>query len=974
MAYTLRYYKELTHDDGTVIRLEIHKKGSSAEAIEIGGVVQELSLQIQGQQGDVDTPIVKTSLSMTFVDARDIDDGRKNGFWEEFYSPDAVLWKVILMARKAEETSFRTIWGGYVTPDSYSENLVYRGSINIIARDNIGHMQDFPFDATGDENGLISLYDLVSTAWAKIESPMVLDWRGAEDEAIWMECNGTVAYNTLMNVSAFEGMNWYEAVEKALHSYCVVMRYIGNNRVQLSTLRYMPYLGHADIESIPTVAPVFISGATRELLPAIKKIEETVSYDLETSALMPWIERSDFLETEGTYRCKIEGVDMGYGKFGTAEHEAPICPIENAKGWANVESSTLFFNPYNYGIGYFSERRDLTEEILRYMYIAANNVDDRVVWFSRQIVCADIAIRIRFGLPISLNANYLIEQQESFNLKKITYAVHIEQNGITEYLGKDGAWKVGYQELTYDYDDTVASFEFEQFVPMGEHVGNATITLSIIKIEYSQTSYASKAKYGLYACIQALSFDSSESASLLENNTVNTLYDERNNVVLNRTPEIGPAYNVVAIPQYIKNGIFVYTDGVVMPARRWNWYNDQQTQQMAVFNHLQLLSFHGYPSNLISGTIVNADITNPDCLYIWKGKNHILQSGSYNFLNGRIDNAVIREIEFYQDFWHIPESMPEPEEGSEAQVGNTSKSSPTYNNTTTVTVGEGTGITSIIYEWWEYDSKKNQALGANLGVELNNRLTQIETAGWGESIEDIYTYIGNDQEKIEDITNRLIVLEDKYEMFRWVLDEDGNILGIETDYDLYSFGTLASGGRANQGTADGSGGIMGVIVNGEVYTDDDNDRLVVLPDYPTTVAELADAGDYIRRDEIGDIIGGGGDYSELSARLGVVEDDILSLAGRMDDAEAGLSAHGERLNVAEADIVDLKGGMTQIDLDIASLKAEDAALRAIIETLGAVAEMFVWDDEEHTRIRTDFDLFSKGTISSGGKATPSGEE
>lgn len=279
--------------------------------------------------------------------------------------------------------------------------------------------------------------------------------------------------------------------------------------------------------------------------------------------------------------------------------------------------------------------------------------------------------------------------------------------------------------------------------------------------------------------------------------------------------------------------------------------------------------------------------------------------------------------------------------------------------------GSGSGGSTsvdIIHAWDSYDESLNQALGANLGIELL------------ESVNDIYDYIGQEQETFEDITERLIALEDKYEMFRWVLDEDGNILGIETDYDLYSFGTLASGGRANQGTADGSGGIMGVIVNGEVYTDDDNDRLVVLPDYPTTVAELADAGDYIRRDEIGDIIGGGGDYSELSARLGVVEDDILLLAGRMDDAEEGLTAHGERLNVAESDIVDLRDGMTQIDLDIANLKAEDERLAAIIENLGAVAEMFVWDDEEHTRIRTDFDLFSKGTIGSGGKATPSGEE
>lgn len=894
MAYSLRYYKEIAHDDGTVIRLEIHKKGGYAEAIEIGGVVQELSLQIQGQQGDIDTPIIKTSLSMTFVDADDIDDGRKNGFWEEFYTPDAVYWQVILKAKKPKETSFRTIWGGYVTPDSFSENLVYRGSINIIARDNIGHMQDFPFDATGDENGMISLHDLVNEAWAKIQSPMQLAWRGAEDEDIWMECNGVVAYNTLMNVSAFEGMNWYEAVEKALYSYGVVMRYVGDNFVQMSSLRYMPYQGYYDLEAVTHLTPVFISGANRELRPAIKRIEESVSYDLETSALMPRVEEADFTGTEGSYQCKIEGVDMGFGKFGTAQHAAPVWPISNG-GWGNVASSTLFFNPYNYEIGYFSERKDQTEEILRYMYIAANNVDNRNVWFVRRIECADLTVRIKFGLPISLNAQKAIEQQDCFHLKRITYAIYIEQGGVTEYLCTDGGWRAGYQELVYEYDDTVANFDFEQFVPMGDYVGNATITLSIIKIEYSQTSYASKAQYGLYACIQALSFDSPESSSLLETNHVNTLYNDANNVILRRDPEFGPAYNTVAIPQFIKNGIFIYENGNIVPAKKWNWVREQQYQQMAVFNHLQLLCYYGYPHNILSGTIVNADVTNVACIYTWQGAYHLLQSGSYNFLNGHIENAVLREISFYNNFWEIPEEdKPDTEEGSEGNAGKSSGSSPlTYNNTTTVTIGKGTGTVNILNNWDAYNPTANQVLGANLGIELYDWLEWIEDEGWGDSIDDI-----NDE---------------LYYINEDIAELDGRVTALEKN--------PGGGGVSYEG-------ITGIMVNGQTYEDTDNDKVIVLPDYPTTVAELTDSADYAKVSDLEDII-----------------DDIESI----------------------------DSWIAETDDAIIALQAEDERLAAIIANLGAVAEMFVWDDEEHTRIRTDYDFFSKKTISSGGKAAPSGE-
>ena len=143
---------------------------------------------------------------MTFVDAPDIEDGRKNGFWEEFYTADATQWKVIIKERGAMSSSYDTIWGGYITPDSFSEDLVYRGSVSITARDNIGHMQDFPFDAEGDADGMISLYNLVESGWEKIQSPMMLEWRGAAESTMWLMCDGVSAMFTLMNVAMFKCM------------------------------------------------------------------------------------------------------------------------------------------------------------------------------------------------------------------------------------------------------------------------------------------------------------------------------------------------------------------------------------------------------------------------------------------------------------------------------------------------------------------------------------------------------------------------------------------------------------------------------------------------------------------------------------------------------------------------------------------------------------------------------------------------
>jgi hypothetical protein len=684
MAHALRYYKDLEQPNGTIVRLEIHRK-KDGDAImvskEIGRVVQALHLDIQGGADTIDAPIVKTSLTMTFVDAPDLEPNKKCGDWEEFYTPDSTMWLVVLKA------DGKIIWSGYITPDSYQEDLRYRGSVTIIARDNIGHMQDFPFDMEGNADGMVTLQELVNAAWAKIESPMTLDWRHEADDADYLLCDGVEAPQTYMNVSAFEDMNYFDAVEKALYAYGLVMRYTGSNRVTIMSLRDLPYQGKSDAPR--PVEPTFLAHAQRELAPAVRRIEESVKYDIEESVALPIIKESDFTGSSSTYRCAIEGVDLGYGKFGTLEHEAPIWPIIDTPHWSNMPSASLSFNPKIYPIGYFSERQGLGEEIYQPMYLAANNVDDRYITFSHLINCAAFNLRIKFTDPISLNSSNKIERCTTFNLKNIKYVVFVEQGQTTYYYAKDGSWRIDYQELTEEYDATQPSYDFVKTINMGEFSGSTEIQFVILKIEYAQTSSGLN-KYGLYAGIQLLAFEQPEGNAVLGTNNVNTKYVDSNNVIIERDPEFGPAYNTVALPQIIKNGIFVKSGNAYLPAKGWAW-SGGTPQQMAVYNHLQLLCYHGKPNNVISGDITNVNFENIATIYEWNGAEHILVSGSYNFISGRLESAVLREFTRYEDMWGDVSGteMPTTEQQNQtnAESGGSPKQSPTYTNETNVNIG-----------------------------------------------------------------------------------------------------------------------------------------------------------------------------------------------------------------------------------------------------------------------------------------------
>ena len=158
MAYGLKYQQDVGKGEARVL-IQVFVKDWTGRAYEMAHITGA-SLQVVGGNSDVLTPVIKTAFSWSLVDAWDQgttqDDGttcvdalgRKCGQWEEFFTPDATKFKVVVSAAPVGAL-LRTIWTGYVTPDSWAEDLIYRGSVTITARDMLGSLNEAEFNLTG---------------------------------------------------------------------------------------------------------------------------------------------------------------------------------------------------------------------------------------------------------------------------------------------------------------------------------------------------------------------------------------------------------------------------------------------------------------------------------------------------------------------------------------------------------------------------------------------------------------------------------------------------------------------------------------------------------------------------------------------------------------------------------------------------------------------------------------------------------
>lgn len=220
MAYGLLLYKEITSPEGTH-RLEVHKDGYTGQAVEIDGLVRD-SIVLSKNAGEVSDAIVTSVLSFGLYDTGQID-------YTQFFTPYATLFKVVLKLDGVIR------WTGFLTPDSFSENLAYRDIITLTARDNLGRLNDYDFSLGREQ--LLSVRSIITAGLSVAGVAMQATFsttKVASDPATILAVDG------LVNTSLLVGRSWHEALDLLLRGLGLTLSWNEGNTFDVRDISQAP--------------------------------------------------------------------------------------------------------------------------------------------------------------------------------------------------------------------------------------------------------------------------------------------------------------------------------------------------------------------------------------------------------------------------------------------------------------------------------------------------------------------------------------------------------------------------------------------------------------------------------------------------------------------------------------------------------------------------------------------------------------
>ena len=264
--YGLWLFKEIKTEYG-YCKIEIYKKSYSGSPIEIEAVeANSLTLSIENLSETI-SPIGKSVCSFSIVDTGQLS-------YDDFFTPDATGIKVVISTINEDrgDVAYTIRWSGFVTPDFYSESLVYRTAINISARDNIGYLSDVEFDLVEPS---IQVRELFSKAFAKISEqyPMDVMFRSHKTTE-----DGILLTDAVISTALFKDKTWGEVLELILHDLGLQMRWVDNNTIAVIDLSQIPEY------YLPTQFQFINSSGYREILPAWRGLAQKQEFGIRENS------------------------------------------------------------------------------------------------------------------------------------------------------------------------------------------------------------------------------------------------------------------------------------------------------------------------------------------------------------------------------------------------------------------------------------------------------------------------------------------------------------------------------------------------------------------------------------------------------------------------------------------------------------------------------------------------------------------
>ena len=709
-TYAIKYYWQGVNRKGETTYLYIYAKGYKGAPLvyEICDLVS-LKLNVMGDQGGVDVPIVKTSLQMTLVDSYDAPvkeigykyfDGvqkyvyEKHGGWEEFFTPDATKYIIQVRVASNPDSAYdetRLVWQGYVTPDSWHESLAYRGSVTIVARDNLGHLADFDFDMDGDDTwGLLRVGDIINAALTKIKFPLRFYFAGENDfraglYAVGADTSSDLDFlNLRVNASAFEGMTWWDALEDIFDSIGCAFRFTDYNSFTLMPLRHMPDMGWAEEEPKLIWPDMEFYGGSRMLDPGYKEIVEKIDFGQQDKVEYQAIDvkrcnLGQYTNVGYALEFKNDNVIDPYGQSSSrtaaVSGSAPTAPTKSGGGQLGmIQSLRPDIYPESYSIQDYTKDTE-GDGFKNYLFFHVNrgtlsyssghytvNYDDLGgPAFYMRVKTTQLKVKLDFASPAGFDDNGKLGAYP-FRLWKCKYQIHYGPTfgGTHMYWTGDNWITNSYTiEKTFDPDtEDVTSIEeaLTACNDMGEY---GYLWIYFYGMVYRTTTYWWSASgssiafnvlvsRGLYARLKSITVESALTKKMVSD-TTRTINNEDYNVRCTRNPRFGCLSQDVGFihPSNYKYA-FYYLDTNSHPQLApylWKWSDRSTELGLPVQIAMQILQYHATPLEVLEGStamVSKVDRFTFDDNYYYKGLAHLLLSGVYDFMQAKFDSAILR--------------------------------------------------------------------------------------------------------------------------------------------------------------------------------------------------------------------------------------------------------------------------------------------------------------------------------------------